>query len=367
MGLTRGSLFTIYFKIIVAVIAFVVVFFTLQRLLVPKYASTAIEGGLIREYYNSPMNHDVIFLGDCEVYANFSPITLWEEYGITSYIRGSPQQLIWHSYYLLEDTLRFAVEKPKVVVLSVMAMQYDEPLYEPYNRLTIDGMRLSPTKLRAIRSSRTEGEDYLSYILPFFRFKDNWRDFSSEDFRYFFQNPQVSISGFMVRSDVFPVEFIPDPIRLPNYEFGEKPMYYLNKITTLAKENDIELVLVKAPVLWPYWFEQWAMQIDTFAYNNGLKNVDFTIGLNNEGLDYVGLDFSKHTFNAGLHLNVFGAELLSSYFGGILKEFYDLPDRRNDPVTVEYWAELSKQYNRLIATQLEEIRETGHIHTFLIK
>ncbi|MDR2590832.1 MAG: SGNH/GDSL hydrolase family protein [Oscillospiraceae bacterium] len=362
MGLTRGSLFTIYFKIAVAVIAFVVVFFTLQRLLVPKYASTAIEGGLIREYYNSPMNHDVIFLGDCEVYANFSPITLWEVYGITSYIRGSPQQLIWHSYYLLEDTLHFANVKPKMVVLNVMAMQYDEPQYEPYNRLTIDGMRLSLIKLRAIRSSRLEGEDYLSYILPFFRYKDHWQSLSSEDFRYFFRNPQVSISGFMIRSDTVPVEFIPDPIRLPDYKFGDKATHYLNKILELTKEHDIELVLVKAPVLWPYWFEQWDEQIIAFANDNDLLYVNFL-----HHLDDVGLDFTQHTFNAGLHLNVFGAQLLSGYFGGIISENYILPDRREDAGFSAYWEELTKQYKHLISKQLEEIKETGSIHSFLIK
>ena len=48
-----------------------------------------------------------------------------EKYGITSYIRGSAQQLVWQSYYLLEETLKY--EKPKVVVFNVLAMKYNEP------------------------------------------------------------------------------------------------------------------------------------------------------------------------------------------------------------------------------------------------
>lgn len=31
----------------------------------------------------------MIFIGDCELYENISPVTLWEEYGINSYIRGT--------------------------------------------------------------------------------------------------------------------------------------------------------------------------------------------------------------------------------------------------------------------------------------
>ena len=64
-------------KIVISILIFALVFFALQRLLVPKYASYALEGGLIREYYDSPMDHDVIFVGDCEVYANFSTVALW--------------------------------------------------------------------------------------------------------------------------------------------------------------------------------------------------------------------------------------------------------------------------------------------------
>lgn len=69
--------------------------FFLQKLLVPKYASEIVEGAMIREYYQEEKNHDLIFIGDCEVYENFSPQILWDDYGINSYIRGSAQQLIW--------------------------------------------------------------------------------------------------------------------------------------------------------------------------------------------------------------------------------------------------------------------------------
>ena len=68
--------------------------FLLQCLLVPKYATDVVEGSLIAEYYQEEKDHDVVFIGDCEVYENFSPRVLWEEYGINSYIRGSAQQLI---------------------------------------------------------------------------------------------------------------------------------------------------------------------------------------------------------------------------------------------------------------------------------
>jgi len=348
-------------KIISAIAAFVLVFAVLQRLLVPKYASYALEGGLIREYYSSTMDQDVIFIGDCEVYANFSTIGLWEEYGITSFIRGSPQQLVWHSYYLLEDTLRHARRKPQMVVFNIMAMQYGEPQYEPYNRLTLDGMRLSPVKLRAVEASRLENESLLSYIFPVLRYKDHLRELGQEDFRYFFRNPQASVSGFMIRSDTVPVGFIPRTMPQTDYSFGEKAYYYLERITELTKEHGIDLVLIKAPNLYPHWFDEWDEQIVEFADDNGLLYVNFL-----DFTDDIGLDWAVHSFNAGLHLNVFGAELMSGYLGGILRENFDLPDRRTDPDASVHWNEMAEQYHRLIRIQQDELAQTGKISSFLV-
>ena len=346
-------------KIVSAVIAFALVFLGLQRLLEPKYATQSLEGNLIREYYSSAMAHDVVFLGDCEVYANFSPITLWEEFGITSFIRGGAQQLIWHSYYLMQDTLRY--ETPRVVVFNVLAMQYGEPQAEAYNRLNLDGMRNSPSKFRAIAASRTDDEDWLSYVFPLFRYKERWRELSEDDFRYFFRNPRVSINGFMVRSDIMPVDFLPDPLRRADYSFGDKAWDYLERMVSLAKANDIELVLVKAPALYPHWYDEWDAQIAAYAEEHGLLYVNLL-----EHTDEIGLDFSTDTFNAGLHLNVFGAEKTARFFGDIITGRVDLPDRRNEPETVATWNELSELYQSTIARQQKEIEENGKIQSLLV-
>ena len=116
---------------IAVVIIPIVCLYLLQCLLVPKYASDIKEGAMIKEYYNSEKNHDVLILGDCEVYENISPVTMWENYGISSYIRGSAEQLIWQSYYLLEDTLKY--EKPQVVIVNVLAMTESDAKNEAYN------------------------------------------------------------------------------------------------------------------------------------------------------------------------------------------------------------------------------------------
>ncbi|MCL2873640.1 MAG: SGNH/GDSL hydrolase family protein [Defluviitaleaceae bacterium] len=341
-------------RIIFAVIC-ITIFFGLQRLLVPKYMSSIFEGALIAEYYKDPKLHDVIFIGDCEVYSNISPVILWKNYGISSHIRGAPQQLIWQSYYLLRDTLRF--ETPSVVVLSVLAMKYDEPQNEAYNRLNIDGMRFSRYKLGAAKASATDGESVLSYIFPLFRFHDRWRDINAYDFRYFFRRGRVGIAGYMLRADVRPAGFIPGGRRLPDYSFGEKSFKYLERITALCRENNIKLVLFKAPSLYPYWHSAWDEQIVHYAKENGLLYINTL-----EHLDEIGIDFSIDTFNGGLHLNVYGAEKLADFLGKILQNY--VPDRRLSQEHAALWDERIRAYNWLKEVQQREFIEYGRILTF---
>lgn len=149
----------------------------------PKYRSVSPEGSLTGEYYAdvAEVSHDLLFIGDCEVYESFIPAVLWQEYGISSYVRGSAQQLVWQSYYMLADALRY--ETPRVVVFNVLSLMYGEPQSEAYNRMTLDGMEWSPVKVSAIRASATAGESLASYLLPALRYHSRWDQLTAEDLR----------------------------------------------------------------------------------------------------------------------------------------------------------------------------------------
>ena len=62
-----------------AAVAVIILWQLLTALLIPKYMTSIPEGALIAEYYAESTPHQVLFIGDCEVYENFSPITLWQE------------------------------------------------------------------------------------------------------------------------------------------------------------------------------------------------------------------------------------------------------------------------------------------------
>lgn len=323
-----------------------------QRLLVPKYISENEEGLLVKEYYDYAGDNDVLFIGDCEVYSNFSPIKLWQEFGITSAIRGSPQQLIWHSYYMLEDTLRY--EKPKVVVFNVLSMKYGEPQSEAYNRLALDGMKLSSVKIRAVKASMTEEESLLSYIFPLLRFHSRWGEISGDDFRYMFSTKQLSHNGFVMRVDASPVDTIPRQQPLEDYSFADVCWDYLDKIRELCENNGIQLVLIKAPTLMPHWYDEWDEQIVRYAGEHGLCYVNML-----KETDDIGIDYKTDTFDAGMHLNLSGAEKLSSWFGRYLRENTALPNRRGEAELEEKWSDKIKYYNEMAAAQYKQLEENG--------
>ena len=330
-------------SIIVALCAVLVIALLLsaaQILVMPKYRSNR-EGAMIGEYYAHAGGHDVIFIGDCEVYESIVPATLWETAGISSYVRGSAQQLVWQSYYLLEDTLRY--ETPKAVVFNVLALKYGTPQSEAFNRMTLDGMRWSSAKWNAIRASMTEEEHMLDYMFPLLRFHSRITQLTGEDFRYALGAPDVSHSGYLMQTEVLPMTEWEEGRTLSDYTLPETAMDYLERMRLLCEEKGIELILMKAPTnSWAYWwYEEWEEQICAYAEEKNLSYYNF-IPLCHE----IGIDWTKDTYDAGVHLNVYGAQKLSAYFGEILREQHDVPDRRSDAELNLRWTERIEAYQK---------------------
>lgn len=328
-------------KLGIILLVFIVIFVFLNYLLAPKYAESLVEGGMTSAYYDEVMDHEVIFLGDCEVYANFSPMVMYEEAGIKAYVRGNSQQLIWQSYYILKETLEY--ETPKVVVLNVNAMRYgkdSEKVSEPYNRLMIDKMKWSLEKIELIKESMTEEETFISYVFPILRYHSRYSSLTSEDIEYLFKNKKNTYNGFLINKEVKAVNNLPTKRVLPDYSFPDECYEFLNKILKLCQDNDIELVLVKAPSLYPYWYSEYDDNISLYAKENGIDYYNLL-----DVVDEIGLDYTVDTYDGGLHLNLTGATKLSKYFAHVLVDNYDLNIYVNDPI----YDEKLKEYQEAIS------------------
>ena len=335
---------------VLLVFALVLSFATL--LLRPKYMTDLEEGSFISQYYREAGGHDVIFIGDCEVYANFSPMEMYRQRGITSYVRGTSQQLIWQSYYVLEETLNY--ETPWAVVYNVNAMRYSEPVSEAFNRLTIDNMRWSPSKVGIIRASMMEEENFWSYVFPILRYHSRFDKLTGEDLQYLLKVKDNSFSGYQMNKEIRPLESLPTKRPLADYQFGDICYDYLDKMRTLCERKGVELILIKAPSQYPYWYEEYDAQMESYAQEHGLAFYNFT-----ESVEEIGLDFAVDTYDAGLHLNLTGATKMSRWFADILALNHGIPDRRNQPEVAAVYDEKLRLYDAEAAIALDEIPQAS--------
>lgn len=117
----------------------------------------------------------------------------------------------------------------------------------------------------------------------------------------------------------------------------------------LCEENGVALVLIKAPSLYPHWYEEWDVQVKEYAGTHGLRYINFL-----ELQDETGIDYSTDTYDAGLHMNLSGAEKLSRYIGRILSKELQIPDRRGEEAWDAAWEEKAAFYESEKEAQYEQ-------------
>lgn len=325
-------------SVLVVLLVFVLALGMVTRLLEPKYMADLVEGSFTAQYYREAGGHDVVFIGDCEVYSNFSPMEMYRQQGITAYVRGNSQQLIWQSYHMMHEMFRY--ESPKVVVWNVNAMRYSEPISEAFNRLAIDQMRWSADKVGIIRASMLEEENFWSYVFPVLRYHSRFDELTAEDLEWFTGWQDNSFNGYLMKKEVLPLENLPRMRPLPDYSFGEICWEYLDKMRELCEENGAELILIKAPSVYPFWYDEYDAQIEDYAREHGLAFYNFL-----DNVEEMGIDYNVDTYDGGLHLNLAGAQKLSRHFAGILAEKHGMEDHRNDPAVAAEYEEKLRRYD----------------------
>ena len=258
---------------------------------------------------------------------------------MASYIRGSAQQLMLQSYYLLREALK--TETPRAVVLSVCSLRYAEPQSEAYNRMTLDGMRLGRDKIEAVRASLTAGESELSYYIPLLRYHDRLFQLTAEDARYMFAGPELTYNGYLMRTEAVPFTWLPQAPVLKDPAFGEKPVAYLDRIAALCRERGIALILVKSPCLYPAWYDEWDDWLEDYAERKGVEYINAI-----PRMEEMGIDLKTDTYDGGIHLNVYGAEKYTRWLGQHLADRGLVQDQRQDPVVAARYDDLGRRYEQ---------------------
>lgn len=325
----KNGIKAIIFSILVAVVGL-----SLNVLLKPKRFVEISVDNYHDEHvgmYCLPDNSiDVLYLGSSHSFSSISPEDIYMDYGITGYVQASSCQKLWQSYYYLEEALY--TQHPKVVILDTFMALDGNPQSEPFNREAIDKMRYSPAKIKSAMTAyqmNPDEEDFISYLMPAFRYHDRWENLSNMDFEYPFMPSTTAAKGFLPRIGAVPTEFNLCDYDKPDAEpmiLNETCNQYLTKIKELCNDNNIELILVKYPTC--LWNQINSLTVKSWADANGVNFMDFNSDV--ELRQQVNIDWSIDSLDGGNHLNYDGAMKMSKWFGNYLSENYSFSDKRLD-------------------------------------
>lgn len=264
---------------------------------------------------------DVLFLGSSHVFCDISTGLLWDDYGIASYDLGGAEAPSWTSYYHLKEVLNS--QKPEVIFyeISIAAIRPTEYPPEFWVEDNNYGMKWNNNRIQSLKENTLE-KTFPKIFFPLSAMHGRYKELTKNDFIN--KNNSINYKGFDPREAVTPFE-TPDISAVTNKTpCSDKAEKYLRKIIELCRDEDIPLVLFVSPYVVKDEEQEMYNYMFAIGEEYGVPYIDF-----NKYYEDFGMDFSTDMAEE-LHLNYSGNEKFTRYFGKVIKDRYDIPDRRGN-------------------------------------
>lgn len=264
---------------------------------------------------------EVMFFGSSHAYAAFSPLELWEETGVKSYVFATQQQPLWATYTYIKEALK--TQSPALIVVDCRMAFGDQEYYDDGVTYSyMDELPLSQNKAELALVSAPDLEGRLGLLFNFIKYHDRWSDLHRQDFTFRRGDARDPYKGYVMLS---PQE---KPQPRPAIEsvtertpLLEKNRYWLEKIVRLCEEEGIALWLVKTPS---------NLELEEKALLNAVEDEAAQLGVpfRDFNEDYAEMGLSEDLFHDEHHLDCFGASRFTRYFARALTEGW--PQLRTD-------------------------------------
>ena len=321
--------------LVIAVVAIILVLGIAKVLLLKS------EDGInqFQAFYKQPENSiDVIFSGSSKVYCDIATGVLWENHGIAAFDLGGAEAPSWVSYYQIKEALK--TQKPKVICYEVSVAAMYDMLTQANNWSTDNsyGMKWNRNRIDLLRVDSDE-EQFIERLNPYNIMHGRYKDLEENDFTNV--RDSVNYKGFDPRDRVNERE-TPDNAGITDCTpCTEKEEEYIRKLIELTRSEGIDLVMFASPYCVTDREQEILNYVGNIAEEEGVEFIDF-----NRRYDELGMDFSSDMADSG-HLNYSGNYKFTDYFGSLLKEKYDIPDRRGDSRYVSWdWDAAIQNYER---------------------
>ena len=289
-----------FFKSMVFVIGFVIIYVILSYLFLPRvnlkkyglYNTSMYE--ILGE---NPNTIDVIVLGDSLVYSSVSPMDIYGEYGFTVFSCAEPAQILSDTYRYFKVAMDS--QNPKIVMIEANIL-FRNALKRPwYNR-----------PLKVLKNS-----------LPLVTYHNNWK---SALFTNGHINSWTTVAkGYKKNTDINPsYNYNYMKVCKKEKKIPDENLVYFQKIYDYCQENNVKMVLIGLPSQksWGYAKHNRILRL---ADEYDLEYINYNFD------DMLHIDWVNETKDNGSHLNDSGAKKVSKLIGEYLSNLNMLENHKS--------------------------------------
>lgn len=296
-----------------------------------------------RQIYYEKLPIDVLFVGTSRVSRAFSPMYIWNKYGILSYNRALDGQYYKTTYYFTEEA--FKLKKPKFVIVDVYFLS---TLYKPEWALSqIKGMNLSDIKYRAVKDIYEDKENIINNLFGMYQFHTRWKelrkyDFESKSYYKGWLNNRLLYTTQLQKKLNFNFDNITaDMVPADTIKYAEK-------IIDISKKYGAEVIFVDLPNSMNNSSQKKIKAFELLCKKHNWNYINFH-DLSSE----LNIDYSKDFYNDS-HLNKNGAKKVTDYMIKYLLDKYGDITYHNKKLS-RIWDNDYLKYERAVNTA--EIKE----------
>lgn len=333
------------------VLAAVILLVPLSYMLRPSTDENAeYRNRMVGFYAEEKDSLNIVSMGSSAMFRYVNNLSLWKEYGLTSYNFCSPEQSLYALEYMVDEVEK--TQSPEVYLVDARQFLLNGKKEQNEIKLhqLIDNLKYSVNRCKIINKSISSWSDRLPYYLDIITYHDNWEQLSSDSFAYADNAKKHEMKGWVVvnvMKEVETAEAVNTAGELPIEEDAEKELRYL---LDLWKKEDKNVVFVSTP---------WIIDEENQQKSNYMKRIVEEAGFRfldgNQYQEEMGLDYSKDFYNAR-HVNAAGAEKFSKFLGEYLIQEFQFTKIEKESV-VESWEKAEALYDNKMEAFMERYNE----------
>lgn len=333
-------------------------------------------------YYDYAGNKqiDILLIGSSHLYTGINPKNLSVNLGCTAFIIAAPGTNVDDHYFALEEAIK--VNKPKLVVIETYGLSKSVPYLREDADLSNGLMSFAARKdasLKLLSTPMLFAVKNYPYAWSYTLRNHNYLYTNTEQIKKNISKQkkhEKSYSGFYLGRYIRFTSGIKDsvlnlyktkgaPVDGNNYKTNDLMEDYIERITNLCKENNIEIIFLTLPMFdkhisnYAVWKDRLSNSLGTYSEKDYWLNLQDSVG-------YKGFseDCFENTYEQNQHMTFKGSLLASYKLADFIRsqKRIRLTDRSNDKA----WRDLFHDQEGFIENNMPIENDTTNIVLFSV-